>query len=370
MVVGVPREIKDNEFRVGLVPSGAAALVRAGHSVLVETGAGAQSAITDEEYSAAGAEVVGSEEVWARASLIVKVKEPRPSEYRFLRKDLSIFTFFHLAADHDLAAELIKNRTTAIAYETVECDNGTLPILAPMSEVAGRLSVQAGAHHLMKAYGGRGVLLGGVPGVESGHVVIAGAGIVGVNAVKVAVGLGAQVTVLDTRAERLRALDDLYGSRLQTLFSNPLNLEESLKKADLFIGAVHIPGARTPRLVTRDMIKTMKKGAVIVDVSVDQGGCIETIRPTTHSDPVYEVDGVIHYGVANMPGAVPRTSTFALTNATLPFVLRLADSGLKGALSSGPLKRGMNLVDGHVVHRSVAESLGRPFEPVEGVSVP
>jgi alanine dehydrogenase len=222
----------------------------------------------------------------------------------------------------------------------------------------------------MKAYGGRGVLLGGVPGVESGHVVIAGAGIVGVNAVKVAVGLGAQVTVLDTRAERLRALDDLYGSRLQTLFSNPLNLEESLKKADLFIGAVHIPGARTPRLVTRDMIKTMKKGAVIVDVSVDQGGCIETIRPTTHSDPVYEVDGVIHYGVANMPGAVPRTSTFALTNATLPFVLRLADSGLKGALSSGPLKRGMNLVDGHVVHRSVAESLGRPFEPVEGVSVP
>lgn len=370
MVVGVPREIKDNEFRVGLVPSGAAALVRAGHSVLVEKGAGAQSAITDEEYRASGAEIVNSAaDVWNRASLVVKVKEPRPGEYRFLRKDLSIFTFFHLAADPELAAELIKNRTMAIAYETVECDNGALPILAPMSEVAGRLSVQAGAHFLMKAYGGRGVLLGGVPGVESGHVVIAGAGIVGVNAVKVAVGLGAQVTVLDTRAERLRALDDLYGSRVQTLYSNPLNLEEGLQKADLFIGAVHIPGARTPRLVTRDMIKTMKKGAVIVDVSVDQGGCIETIRPTTHSDPVYEVDGVIHYGVANMPGAVPRTSTFALTNATLPFVLRLADSGLKGALSSGPLKRGLNLVDGHVVHKSVAEAIGRPFESIEGAPV-
>lgn len=372
MIIGVPREIKDNEFRVGLVPSGAAALIEAGHSVLVEKGAGEASAIADEEFVSAGATIAGSaEDVWARASLIVKVKEPRPSEYRFLRGDLSIFTFFHLAADFELAAELIKNRTTAVAYETVECDNGALPILAPMSEVAGRLSVQAGAHYLMKAHGGRGVLLGGVPGVESGHVVIAGAGIVGVNAVKIAVGLGAHVTVLDTRAERLRYLDDLYGSKVQTLFSNQFNLKESLCKADLFIGAVHIPGARTPRLVTRDMIKTMKKGAVIVDVSVDQGGCIETIRPTTHSDPVFEVDGVIHYGVANMPGAVPRTSTFALTNATLPFVLQFANSGLKGVLSSkGPLKRGLNIVDGKVVHRSVAEALGRAFEPIEGAPVP
>lgn len=372
MIIGVPKEIKDNEFRVGLAPSGVAALVKSGHSVLVEKGAGEASAIADEDYRASGAEVLASaEELWSRASLIVKVKEPRPGEYCFLRKDLSIFTFFHLAADLALAAELIKNRTTAIAYETVECDNGSLPILAPMSEVAGRLSVQSGAHYLMKAYGGRGVLLGGVPGVESGHVVIAGAGIVGVNAVKIAVGLGGRVTVLDTRVERLRHLDDIYGSRVETLYSNQFNLGESIREADLFIGAVHIPGARTPRLVTREMIKTMKKGAVIVDVSVDQGGCIETIRPTTHSDPVYEVDGVIHYGVANMPGAVPRTSTFALTNATLPFVLQYAASGLKGALSSGgALKRGLNLVDGRVVHRSVAESLGRPFEPIKGAPVP
>ena len=366
MVIGLPREIKDNEFRVGLVPSGVAALVEAGHSVLVEKGAGAQSAITDEDYKAAGAAIVESAEgVWMKASLVVKVKEPRPAEYRFLREDLSIFTFFHLAADLELASELIKKRTTAIAYETVETDNGLTPILAPMSEVAGRLSVQAGAHFLMKAYGGQGVLLGGVPGVESGDVVIAGAGIVGMNAAKVAVGLGAHVTVLDTRADRLRALDDLYGSKVQTLFSHSLNLSESLKKADLFVGAVHIPGARTPKLVTRDMIKTMKKGAVIVDVSVDQGGCIETVRPTTHSDPVYEVDGVIHYGVANMPGAVPRTSTFALTNATLPFVLELANSGIKTCLASkGPLRRGFNLFDGKVVHKSVALALGRPFEPL------
>ena len=366
MVIGLPREIKDNEFRVGLVPSGARALIEAGHSVLVEKGAGAQSAIIDEDYKAAGAVIVESAiDVWTKASLVVKVKEPRPAEYRYLREDLSIFTFFHLAADLELASELIRKRTTAIAYETVETDNGTLPILAPMSEVAGRLSVQAGAHFLMKAYGGRGVLLGGVPGVESGDVVIAGAGIVGMNAAKVAVGLGARVTVLDTRAERLRALDDMYGSKVQTLFSNSFNLAESLRKADLFVGAVHIPGARTPKLVTRDMIKTMKKGAVIVDVSVDQGGCIETIRPTTHSDPVYEVDGVIHYGVANMPGAVPRTSTFALTNATLPFVLEIANSGIKGSLASkGPLRRGFNLFDGKVVHRAVALALGRPFEPV------
>jgi len=372
MVVGVPREIKDNEFRVGLAPSGVGALVKAGHVVLVEKGAGEASAMTDADYQAAGAELVSTaEDLWGRSSLIVKVKEPRPAEYRFLRPELTIFTFFHLAADSQLASELIRSRTTALAYETVEADNGSLPILAPMSEVAGRLSVQAGAHYLMKAYGGRGVLLGGVPGVESGQVVIAGAGIVGQNAVKIAVGLGAQVTVLDTRAERLRALDDLYGPRVQTLHSNHMNLVESLKRADLFVGAVHIPGARTPRLVTREMIGTMKKGAVVVDVSVDQGGCIETIRPTTHSDPVYEVDGVIHYGVANMPGAVPRTSTFALTNATLPFIMQFATAGLKGVISSGgPLKRGLNLVDGRAVHRSVAESIGRPFEPLPGQSSP
>lgn len=365
MVIGVPREIKDNEFRVGLVPSGVKALVDAGHAVLVEKGAGVGSSFTDEDYRASGAKVVESaKEVWEKASLVVKVKEPRPREYRFLRKGLSIFTFFHLAADPALADELIRSGTTAIAYETVETEGGALPILAPMSEVAGRLSVLAGAHFLMKPHGGRGVLLGGVPGVESGEVVVAGAGIVGMNAVRVAVGLGGRVTILDTRAERLRALDDLYGPKVQTLFSNSLNLLESLKKADLFVGAVHMPGARTPKLVTREMISTMKKGSVVVDVSVDQGGCVETIRPTTHSEPVYEVDGVIHYGVANMPGAVPRTSTLALTNATLPFVLELSSGVTSPSEARGPLKRGFNIFDGKVVHSSVAVALGRPFEPV------
>lgn len=372
MVIGVPREIKDNEFRVGLTPSGAHALTEAGHKVLVEKGAGEASAITDEDYKSAGAQIADSaDQVWNMASLVVKVKEPRPSEYQFLREELIVFTFFHLAADLRLAEELLKKKTTAVAYETVECDNGALPILAPMSEVAGRISVQAGAHYLMKAYGGRGVLLSGVPGVEAGHVVIAGGGTVGVNAAKIAVGLGARVTILDTRVERLREFDDLYGSKIQTLYSNSFNLRASIQSCDLFIGAVHIPGARTPRLVTREMIKTMRKGAVIVDVSIDQGGCIETIRPTTHSDPVYEVDGVIHYGVANMPGAVPRTSTFALTNATLPFIIELANRGVKGLLSSqGPLKRGLNLMGGRVVHKSVATALGRPFEPIEGAPTP
>lgn len=372
MVIGVPREIKDNEFRVALVPSGVVALVEAGHAVLVEKGAGAASAITDADYVNAGAKILDSaSDVWRRAGLVIKVKEPRPSEYQFLREDLIVFTFFHLAADLPLAEELLKKKTTAVAYETVECDNGSLPILAPMSEVAGRISVQAGAHYLMKAYGGRGVLLSGVPGVEAGHVVIAGAGTVGVNAAKIAVGLGARVTILDTRAERLRALDDLYGSRVQTLFSNSYNLAACLRECDLFIGAVHIPGARTPRLVTKEMIQTMRKGAVIVDVSIDQGGCIETIRPTTHSEPVYEVDGVIHYGVANMPGVVPRTSTFALTNATLPFVVELAHKGIKGLLSSeGPLRRGLNLFNGKVVHKSVATALNKPFEPIETAPIP
>lgn len=372
MIIGCPKEIKDNEFRVGLSPSGVHALVEAGHTVLIEKGAGEGSAITDDDYRAAGAEISNSAaDVWKRAALIVKVKEPRPAEYAFLRPDLVVFTFFHLAADLKLSEELINKKTVALAYETVERDDRSLPILAPMSEVAGRLSVQAGAHYLMKAYGGRGVLLSGVPGVEAGRVVIAGAGTVGVNAAKIAIGLGARVTILDTRVERLRELDDLFGPRIQTLFSNSYNLGASLKECDLFIGAVHIPGARTPKLVTRDMIRTMRKGSVIVDVAIDQGGCIETIRPTTHSEPVYEVDGVIHYGVANMPGAVPRTATFALTNATLPFVLELAKKGIKGLVSSdSPLRRGLNIIGGKVVHRSVAEAIGRPYEPLDAAPVP
>lgn len=372
MVIGVPREIKDNEYRVGLAPAGVAALTEAGHAVLVESGAGAASSIADADFASAGARIVpAADELWAASSLIVKVKEPRPSEYKYLREDLTVFTFFHLAADPALADELIKRRTTAVAYETVETDSGHLPILAPMSEVAGRLSVQAGAHFLMKAYGGRGVLLSGVPGVEAGHIVIAGAGTVGVNAARIAVGLGARVTILDTRAQRLRELDDLFGSRVQTLYSTSYNLAACLKACDLFVGAVHLPGARTPRLVTAEMVRTMRKGSVIVDVSIDQGGCVETMRPTTHSEPVFEVDGVIHYGVANMPGAVPRTSTFALTNATLPYLLELAALGPSSlAASRGPLRRGLNTIGGRVAHESVAEALGRPFDPPDGPLAP
>lgn len=361
MIIGVPKEVKDNEFRVGMAPAGVRAAIEAGHAVLIETGAGLGSAITDDDYAKAGAEIVnGPEEVYGKAGLVVKVKEPVESEYRFLREGLTIFTFFHLAAHPALAEALIKQNTTAIAYETVERQDRTLPILAPMSEVAGRLSVLEGAHHLLKAYGGRGVLLPGVPGVERGVVAIAGAGIVGANAARMAVGLGAEVIVLDTKVESLRRLDDIYGPAINTLVSNAHNLETTLERCDLFIGAVHIPGARTPRLVTRNMLKTMKKGSVIVDVSVDQGGSVETIRPTTHTDPVYEVEGVIHYGVANMPGAVPRTSTFALTNVTIPYVLLLATLGVEGALKAdASLRKGLNIYREEVVHPSVAASLGK-----------
>lgn len=367
MITGVPKEIKDNEFRVGLVPAGARALKEAGHTVLVERGAGLGSAIEDSEYTAAGAEIVTAEEAWSRSSLVVKVKEPRPEEYKYLKPGLSVFTFFHLAADQRLADELINKNVAAIAYETLELDDRTLPILAPMSEVAGRLAVQAGAYHLLKSHGGRGVLLSGAPGVEAGSVVILGGGVVGVNAARIAVGLGARVTILDTNAAKLRYIDDLFGSRVQTLYSNSHNIEESISQCDLLVGAVHIPGLRTPRLVKRDMLGLMKKGSVIVDVSVDQGGCIETIRPTTHSDPVYEVDGVIHYGVANMPGAVPRTSTFALTNATLPYLLMLANLGTKRAAETSiPLKKALNIIDAKVVNRNVADSLGRPYDESGG----
>lgn len=363
MIIGVPKEIKDNEFRVSVVPSGVKALREAGHAVIVEKGAGAGSSITDAEYLDAGAEMAASaEEVWRRAGLIVKVKEPRPQEYGFLRDGLIVFTFFHLAADKNLGEELIKKGVTAVSYETLELADKSLPILTPMSEVAGRLAVEVGSHYLMKPYGGRGVLLSGVPGVERGNIVILGAGVVGVNAAKIAVGLGAEVTLVDKRLERLRFIDDIFGARIKTLFSNSYNIEKSLKNAHLLIGAVHIPGARTPKLVTRPMLSLMKKGAVIVDVSVDQGGCVETIRPTTHSDPVYGVEGILHYGVANMPGAVPRTSTFALTNATLPYILKLASLGITEATRQDPaLKNALNIHNGKVTHPQVAEALGKPF---------
>lgn len=360
MIVGVPREIKDNEYRVGIIPSGVRALAGSGHRVLVERGAGAGSSIDDGDYRQAGAEIAdGPEEVYGKADLIVKVKEPRPREYALLRKGSILFTFLHLAADANLAQELLKKDVTAIGYETVELDDGSLPILSPMSEVAGRLAVQVGAHCLLKPQGGRGVLLSGVPGVERGNIAIAGAGVVGVNAARVAAGLGADVLLLDTRVERFRYIDDIFGPRVKTLISNECNIEEALKRCDLLIGAVHIPGARTPRVITRDMLSLMKKGAVIVDVSVDQGGCVETTRPTTHSEPTYEVDGVIHYGVTNMPGAVPRTSTFALTNATIPYILAIANLGLKEAVASTPaIKRGVNTHRGAVTHARVAEAIG------------
>lgn len=360
MIIGVLKEIKDNEYRVGLVPSGARALKEAGHRVLVEKGAGTGSSITDEEYIKAGAEVSDDPaKVYSASELIVKVKEPQAREYSYLRKDQIIFTFLHLAADKELAGELIKRGTTAIGYETVEEKDGSVPILAPMSEVAGRLSIQVGANCLMRPSGGRGVLLGGVPGVTRGRVTIIGAGTVGINACHMAVGLGARVAMLDTRPAALRHIDELFGTKVDTLFSSPYEVERLLRETDLLIGAVHIPGTRTPHIITRKMLPLMRKGSVIVDVSVDQGGCVETIRPTTHSDPTYEVDGVIHYGVANMPGAVPITSTRALTNVTLPYISRLARAGLKGAITADPaLAKGVNIHSGRVVHAGLASSLG------------
>jgi alanine dehydrogenase len=366
MIIGIPKEIKDNEYRVGIVPSGVRALKDAGHDVLVEAGAGAGSSIPDTEFAGAGAVVLGSaSEVYKKAELVVKVKEPLPEEFKYFREGLIIFTFLHLAADTVLAEALLKSGVTAIGYETVEEERRVLPILTPMSEIAGRLSVQIGAHFLMRSNGGEGVLLGGVPGVAPGRVVIIGGGVVGLNAAKMATGLGAVVTVLNRGAQRLRYLDDIFGGRILTLHSSSYNIEEALKGCDLVIGGVHMPGARTPKLVTREMLSTMKKGSVIIDVSVDQGGCVETIRPTTHSKPTYEIDGVIHYGVANMPGAVPRTSTFALTNATIPYVVELAGLGLEGAATSDKsLARGINIHMGRVHHPGVAEAVGKDYHPL------
>lgn len=365
MVIGVPKEIKDNEYRVSVTPSGALALKEAGCRVLVETNAGAGSSFDDAQYREAGAEIFPAEEVWKAAELIVKVKEPRPEEYGYFRDGLIIFTFLHLAAEPSLAGALVKSNVTAIAYETIETDDRRTPILAPMSEVAGRLSVQIGANYLLKPNHGQGVLLSGVPGVPCGVVTILGAGMAGANAARVAVGLGAEVTVIDTNIERFRHLEGMFGARIKTLYSNSYNIGRAVKAADLLIGSAHIPGARTPRLVTQEMVASMKKGSVIVDVSVDQGGCVETIRPTTHSNPVYEVGGVIHYGVANMPGAVPRTSTFALTNVTLPYLLKIAALGLKEAANNDPaLKKGINVHQGAITHRAAALATNSDWRPL------
>jgi alanine dehydrogenase len=366
VIVGVPREIKPGEQRVALTPAGARALAEAGHRVLIERGAGVGSGIRDEDYTAVGAALVAVDEVWGRAELVLKVKEPLPPEYGRLREGQILFTYLHLAPAPEITRALRASGTIAIAYETVQRADGSLPLLTPMSEVAGRLSVQEGAFYLGKARGGRGILLSGVPGVPPGNVVILGAGTAGLNAARAAVGLGADVSILDVNLDRLRHVDDIFRGQVVTLMSNSFNIEQVLRRADLLIGAVLVAGARAPRLVGKDLVATMKEGAVLVDISVDQGGCVETIRPTTLLDPVYVVSGVVHYGVANMPALVPRTSTFALTNATLPYALELAAKGAATAARESPaLARGVNVCRGKVVHPGVAESIGEAPTPLE-----
>jgi len=366
MLIGVTKEVKDNEYRVGLVPAGVKALTDAGHTVFIQAGAGEGSGIPDDDYVQAGGTLCPtSDEVWAKAEMIVKVKEPIEEEYPKLKAHQILFTYLHLAPAPALTKVLLERKVTGIAYETVKDDVGRLPLLIPMSEVAGRMATQIGAQFLERNQGGRGILLGGVPGVPPAQVVILGGGVVGLNAAKIALGMGAQVTILDSNLNQLRYIDDIFLGQVATLASNSITIAQSIRKADLLIGAVLIPGASAPRLVTREMVSTMKKGAVIVDVAVDQGGCVETGHPTTHSHPTFVVDGVLHYCVANMPGAVPRTSTFALTNSTLPYAVKLANLGLKGALAADPgLAEGLNVFAGHVIHRSVAEALQLPYKPV------
>ena len=366
MIIGVPKEVKDHESRVGVTPAGVKALVDAGHKVLVETNAGALSSFPDDDYQAVGAEIVGAaHNVWANADMVVKVKEPVEKEYVHFCEGLVLFTYLHLAPLKALTDALLAKKVTGIAYETVKDAAGTLPLLTPMSEVAGRLSVQIGAAYLEKEHGGRGVLLGGVPGVSPGNVCIIGGGIVGTNAAKIALGMGAKVTLVDLNLNRLRELDDIFSGRVYTLASNAYNVERAAIEADLLIGGVLIPGAAAPKIVTRVMVSKMKKGAVIVDVAIDQGGCIETARPTTHSDPSYEVDGVVHYCVTNMPAAVPNTSTLALTNATLPYVRQLANLGAAAAMNANPgIAEGVNTYNGMLTYKAVAENQQRDFTSI------
>ncbi len=369
MIVGVPKEIKDHESRVGITPAGVRALTEAGHKVLVQTGAGELSAFPDDDYQNAGAEMVGfGGDVWRLADMVVKVKEPTAKEYGYFRDGLVLFTYLHLAPLPELTDALLSKNVIGIAYETVTDRLGTLPLLTPMSEVAGRLSVQMGAAYLQKEHGGRGVLLGGVPGVLPGNVVILGGGIVGTNAAKMALGLGAHVTMIDLNLNRLREIDDIFSGHVRTLASNSYNIAKAASEADLLIGGVLIPGHSAPKLVTAAMVSKMKKGAVIVDVAIDQGGCIETAKPTTHSDPSYVVDGVVHYCVTNMPAAVPNTSTLALTNATFPYVLRLAKSGADAAIrADSGIAAGVNTYRGTLTYGAVAESQGRAWKPVAEV---
>ncbi len=368
MIIGVPREIKNNEYRVGMVPAGVRQLVRAGHEVLVQTHAGEGSGITDQEYLAAGAKIVPTNtEVFGAAEMIVKVKEPIAEEYPLIRAGQILFTYFHFASSHELTDAMMASHATCIAYETIETADGKLPLLTPMSEVAGRMSIQEGAKYLEKPMKGRGILLSGVPGVEPANVLILGGGIVGANAARIAAGLGARVTILDISLDRLRYLADIMPPNVVTVMSNEYNIREYVRYADLVVGAVLVVGARAPRLVTRDMLSTMKPGSVIVDVAIDQGGCVETAKPTTHADPIYIVDGVVHYCVANMPGAVGRTSTYALTNVTLPYALKIANQGFAAcARADAGIAKGINMVEGTITCQAVAETFNLSgYVPVE-----
>ncbi len=369
MIVGVPKEIKNNENRVALTPAGAAELAKRGHEVYVQATAGHGSGFSDEAYVAAGAQILPTiEDVYAKAEMIIKVKEPIEQEYKLVRKGQILYTYFHFASSEALTDAMIESGSVSLAYETVEFSDRSLPLLIPMSEVAGRMSVQEGAKYLEKTYGGYGVLLGGVPGVPPAKVLVIGGGIVGTEAAKMAAGLGADVTIMDVSLKRLRYLDDIMPANVKTMMSNEYNIREMIKSHDLIIGAVLIPGAKAPKLITRDMLPTMRPGTVMVDVAVDQGGCFETTKATTHDDPIFEIDGVTHYCVANMPGAVPRTSTLALTNATLPYAIELANKGWKQAcIDNEPLRYGLNVVDGKVVYEGVAEAFDLPYVKVEEV---
>jgi len=369
MVIGVPREIKDSEFRVAMVPAGVEILTKAGHTVLIESGAGRGTGITDEEYAQAGARIVpDAQTVYAQSDMVVKVKEPLPQEYPLIRSGQVLFTYFHFAADEGLTHAMIRSGAVCIAYETIQLDDGSLPLLIPMSEIAGRMAIQEGAKYLERPMEGRGILLSGVPGVRPAHVLVLGGGVAGTNAAKIAAGIGANVTVMDINTARLRVLEDILPKNVDTLMSNAYNIREELRRADLVIGAALRPGARAPILITRDMLSLMKPGAVIVDISIDQGGIAETSKPTTHSHPTYTVDGIIHYCVANMPGAVPGTSTYALTNETTRWVLELANLGWReAARKHPPLQRGLNIVEGKVTYAAIAELFGLTYTPAEAV---
>lgn len=367
MIIGVPKEIKNNENRVGLTPAGVSALTKAGHKLFVQATAGFGSGFSDEEYKKAGATMLKTiDEVYKKAEMIIKVKEPIKQEYSLIKEGQLLFTYFHFASYEPLTKAMIKSKAVCLAYETVEKPDRSLPLLVPMSEVAGRMSIQEGAKYLEKPMGGRGILLGGVPGVRPANVLVLGGGIVGTQAAKMAAGLGADVTLMDVSLPRLRQLDDLLPANVKTVYSNEYNVREAIKNSDLIVGAVLIPGAKAPSLITRDMLKTMKPGTVMVDVAIDQGGCFETSKATTHQDPIYVIDGVIHYCVANMPGAVPYTSTLALTNATLPYALQLANKGWKKAcVENEELKLGLNVVDGKVVYKGVAEAFNLKYTDVK-----